>query len=69
MSALSAIKHNPVIKTFYDRLIASGKAFKVAITACMRKLLVILNAKMRDFCNYSGVCLVKGKRSRALQDV
>jgi transposase len=49
MSALSAIKHNPVIKTFYDRLIASGKAFKVAITACMRKLLVILNAKMRDF--------------------
>lgn len=48
MAAVSAIIYNPVIKTFYDRLIAAGKSYKVAITACMRKLLVILNAMVRD---------------------
>lgn len=47
MAALSAIRHNPVIKTFYERLIHAGKLPKVAITACMRKLLVILNAIVR----------------------
>lgn len=47
MAALSATKHNPVIRTFYLRLMAAGKLFKVAITACMRKLLTILNAMMR----------------------
>lgn len=48
MAALSGIRHNPALKTFYDRLMANGKLFKVAITACMRKLLTILNAIVRD---------------------
>jgi transposase len=48
MAALSGIRYNPVLKTFYDRLIAKGKLPKVAITACMRKLLTILNAIIRD---------------------
>jgi transposase len=48
MAALSASRHNPVIKAFYERLLAKGKEKKVALTACMRKLLVILNAIMRD---------------------
>lgn len=48
MAALSGIRYNPVLKAFYDRLVAKGKLFKVAITACMRKLLTILNAIVRD---------------------
>jgi transposase len=44
MAALVASKHNPVIRRFYERLCRAGKVFKVAITACMRKLLTILNA-------------------------
>jgi transposase len=48
MCALSAIKCNPKIKTFYNRLRQAGKAFKVAITACMRKLLIILNAMAKN---------------------
>lgn len=48
MAALSAIKCNPFIKQYYNRLIAAGKVFKVAITACMRKLLTTLNAVIRD---------------------
>lgn len=48
MGALSAIRHNPVIQTFYQRLTEAGKEKKVALTACMRKLLTILNAMMRD---------------------
>jgi len=48
MAALSATRHNPVIKEFYERLLANGKEKKVALTACMRKLLVILNAMARD---------------------
>ncbi len=47
MAALTAIRHNMVIKTFYERLVHAGKLPKVAITACMRKLLVILNAMVR----------------------
>ncbi len=48
MAALSATRHNPRIKEFYERLLANGKEKKVALTACMRKLLVILNAMARD---------------------
>lgn len=48
MSALSAIRYNPVIKPQYDQLVKRGKEKKVAITACMRKMLTILNAMMRD---------------------
>ena len=47
MSTLSAIRYNPVIKAFYERLCAAGKAKKTAITACMRKLLVILNSMIK----------------------
>jgi len=49
MASLSAIKHNPVIQSLFERLIKNGKLFKVAITACMRKLLVIMNAMARDY--------------------
>jgi transposase len=48
MGALVAIRHNPVLKEFYERLLAAGKPKKVALVACMRKLLSILNAMMRD---------------------
>ena len=48
MAALSAKKFNPVIRKFYERLIQHGKEKKVALTACMRKLLVILNAMLRS---------------------
>src|SRR5581483_4200368 len=47
MAALSARTHNPVIKRFYEHLLDQGKPKKVALTACMRKLLVILNALLR----------------------
>ena len=46
MAALVATRFNPVIRAFYQRLEAAGKPKKVALTACMRKLLTILNAKM-----------------------
>jgi transposase len=48
MAALSATRFNPVIKEFYQRLLAKHKPFKVAITACMRKLLAIINVMLRD---------------------
>jgi transposase len=48
MSTLTAIRHNPVIRRYYQKLLARGKEKKVAITACMRKLLTILNAMARD---------------------
>lgn len=48
MAALAAKKFNPVIRQFYERLIKQGKEKKVALTACMRKLLVILNAMMHS---------------------
>jgi transposase len=48
MAALTASRHNPVIKAFYQRLRANHKPFKVAITACMRKLLSIINVMVRD---------------------
>ena len=47
MSALVAARRNPVIGAFYRRLVAAGKPKKVALIACMRKLLTILNAMMR----------------------
>ena len=50
MAALSAIRFNPVIRNFYQRLRSHGKVFKVAITACMRKMLVILNTLVRNDC-------------------
>ncbi|CCW29971.1 transposase [Xenorhabdus nematophila F1] len=47
MATLVATRFNPVIKTFYNRLLAAGKPKKVALVACMRKLLTILNAMIR----------------------
>jgi transposase len=48
MAALVASRYNPVIKAIYARLRAKGKPAKVALVACMRKLLTILNAMVRD---------------------
>jgi transposase len=48
MAAVSASHANPVLKAFYDRLVAAGKAKKIALTAVMRKLLTILNAMIRN---------------------
>ena len=48
MAALSAKKHNPVIQAFAARLLSKGKPPKLVLTACMRKLLVILNAMLRS---------------------
>lgn len=48
MAALSAVRYNPALRAFHTRLRAAGKAKKVAIVACMRKLLTILNAMLRD---------------------
>jgi len=48
MAALVATRHNPALRTFYQRLVAAGKAKKLALTAVMRKLLVILNAMRRS---------------------
>ena len=47
MGTLVATRYNPVIKAFYQRLCAAGKAKKVALTACMRKLLIILNSMLK----------------------
>lgn len=48
MGALVAARWNPLIKSFYKRLLSRGKPKKVALTACMRKMLVVLNAMIRD---------------------
>ena len=48
LSAMSAIRFNPEIKTFYERLLANGKHKKVALTACIRKIVTALNAMLRD---------------------
>jgi transposase len=50
MAALAAMRCNPAIRAFYQRLRSQGKLFKVAITACMRKLLIILNTLVRNDC-------------------
>lgn len=48
MAALTGIRYNPILKAQYEHLVKRGKEKKVAITACMRKMLTILNAMMRD---------------------
>jgi transposase len=47
MGALVAARRNPVVREFYERLLAAGKPKKVALVACMRKLLSILNAVLK----------------------
>ena len=48
MATLSAVRHNPIIAAFYQRFVTAGRPGKVALTAAMRKRLVILNAILRD---------------------
>ncbi len=50
MGTLAAIRWNPIIRALYDRLVGAGKEKKVALTACMRKLIVILNAMVKHGC-------------------
>jgi len=57
MAALGATERNPVIGAFYQRLLTAGKPKKVALTACMHKLLVILNAIVRDRQRWSAASL------------
>ena len=48
MGAMVASRHNPVIRSFYQRLLAAGKPKKLALTACMRKLLTMLNSMVKN---------------------
>ena len=55
MAALVSTRHNPVIRDFYQKLLAAGKPKKVALVACMRKLLVILNAVLKHRSPWGGM--------------
>ena len=59
MGTLAAMRSNPVIKTFAQRLKAAGKLAKVVIVACMRKLLTLLNAMIRDGLRWDQLDVVK----------
>jgi transposase len=59
MAAYAATKYNPVIKAFYDRLTAAGKPFKVAITACMRKLVGYLNVMVKERLTWDQLAINK----------
>ena len=54
MATVVATRFEPLIRDFYQRLLSKGKPYKVAVTACMRKLLTILNARMRDYFAENG---------------
>jgi transposase len=53
MAALVAARHNPILRSFYLRLRAAGKPAKVALTATMRKLLIVLNNALKPDLNYA----------------
>ena len=53
MAVLTSVQHNPVIRAHYQRLVAAGKHKKVALTACIRKLVVILNAMLKSGTNWN----------------
>ncbi len=57
MAALVGVRRNPVIASFYERLLKAGKAKKVALVACMRKLLTILNAMIRSNTVWQNVAM------------
>ncbi len=57
MGALVASRYNPTIKAFYERLLEAGKPKKVALTACMRKLLTILNSMIKHGSPWRGMTL------------
>jgi transposase len=56
MAAVTASRHNPVLKLFYERLITKGKPIKVALVAVMRRLVVFANAVLRSGQPWKGVC-------------
>ena len=58
MGALVASRSNPLIRAFYERLLAAGKPKKVALTACMRKLLTILNAMMKHRTTWKPIAAI-----------
>jgi len=64
MAALSAVRHNPVLRASYQGLLDRGKAKKLALVACMRKLLVILNAILRDQLPWNPSYLLDLQHSR-----
>ena len=49
LATVVAIRFEPLIQDFYQRLLSKSKPYKVAVTACMRKLLTVLNTRMRDY--------------------
>jgi transposase len=57
LAALVGTRFNPVLRTFYARLLARGKPKQVALTACMHKLLGILNALLRPGTSWQPTCL------------
>ena len=80
MGTLVATRYNPVIRVFYQRLLVAGKAKKVALVACMRKLLTILNSNgsqvdigvlkrlhldLQDSCFISAAYKLRGARRSA----
>ena len=63
MAANSARRFNPPMVAFYNRLRAAGKPFKIALVACMRKLLTILNAMARDGRPWQSAKVASSQRS------
>jgi len=53
MAALVAARHNPILRQFYLRLRAAGKPAKLALTATMRKLLIVLNSALKPDLSYA----------------
>jgi transposase len=53
MAALVAARHNPILRNFYLRLRAAGKPAKLALTATMRKLLIVLNSALKRDLRYA----------------
>jgi len=53
MAALVAARHNPILRAFYQRLRTAGKPAKVALTATMRKLLIVLNSALKSDLSYA----------------
>jgi transposase len=60
MATLSAIRYNPVIRQFYQQLVARGKLKKVALVACMRRLLTILNRMLKDNATWDPAIALNG---------
>ena len=56
MASVASIRHNPMMKNFYNKLIDAGKPPKLALTACMRKILTILNAMMKNRTYWISTC-------------